>query len=1079
MAFLQRIARADEKGTDGAVHPRVAAAASAGIIRRVSSIFLPRKKPAPPNLALVSAALACAPRRTSYASASTDSEDDIRIPSGLGSAASDLGSLPPSPFFHAFPTPPGFQRPRSASSPNFETTFNVKMREAPLAVRRPPLPPAVFALVAPHLPRADLAACARLARAYTEPARGALYAHIDLDALSPAHAEKLLALFASRADLPALVHIFTCRAWPPFFSPADEHSAHLTAALASALARMGALCALTLPAFDAALLARHSAFGLRALTLTARRMALADVRALFAWLDGQTNVVALRLPFLADTAPVPAAARSSPHLPVQAASPRVPVFAPRAPPSALAVQLAAPTLLPNLTTLHAPPGLALLLASPLTLAPTPPLASALPFPTRRPLTSLTITLVTTLYAGLRPAALMGALRDGPTHLSLRVARAVDRRTVEKVVGAVGAALGGGDALQDGDDAVHGDGPAGNGAPKREESAGGKDDAGGSGQAKKRWAGTGRVPFAMPMRASAVDLTLPVAFPVQDAPRVRAASLVPRAPEEPRAASLRSMVARAPIVRDDEPPVVPTTDRTLVVESLRARTISTATKRSMVARAPVVRDEDEDEDDEEVPNPALVVESVRVRTISTATKRSMVARAPVVRDEDDEDGKGTRAHLPTRTRTTSAALAKSLPPLPMVARAPVVRAEEDNAPADARRPESTASGGAITRSIMTGAPRPVSTASDASSQRRKLLLAPRAPFARDDGDSEHLASPLAAQSFRSRTESTNSRMVARAPTVRDEPDDATDGGVIAADARPVSMASDASSRRNPSTHRGPGALLLASRAPDAEAAYLASPLAALSFRSRTESTSGASTSAPLKARRMVARAATVRDEDDDADADADEAERAAPLGRVTPAPEPQDRTTRAPSPPPARAHAGRDPRARTVSAGGALRRHGRALSGTLKALVGRGPRAAAADAPPAALPAPDNAVGQQWSGLVSLEVAFDAPGADDAAREEAVYRSLSASLARYRVLTSLTLRILPEAEEESSAAADVPPPTEPTANEQDLLDAWARLCPTLQSVALFSGARWTRGQAPPKKPVHVMLQLTAPGQPFLL
>ncbi|KJA15779.1 hypothetical protein HYPSUDRAFT_207570 [Hypholoma sublateritium FD-334 SS-4] len=95
---------------------------------------------------------------------------------------------------------------------------------------------------------------------------------------------------------------------PPFFVPAgtappDEHSARLTAALAGALSRMSALRVLTLPAFEPALLARHSAFGLRAL---------------LAWLDGQTNVVALRLPFLADPAPVPAAARSSAHLPVEA-----------------------------------------------------------------------------------------------------------------------------------------------------------------------------------------------------------------------------------------------------------------------------------------------------------------------------------------------------------------------------------------------------------------------------------------------------------------------------------------------------------------------------------------------------------------------------------------------------------------------------------------------------------------------------------------------------------------------------------------------------------------------------------------
>lgn len=259
-----------------------------------------------------------------------------------------------------------------------------------------------------------------------------------------------------------------------------------------------------------------------------------------------------------------------------------------------------------------------------------------------------------------------------------------------------------------------------------------------------------------MRGSAVDL--PLAFPVHaaDAPRARMTST--RAPvvrdadvDTPRAVPLKLMVARTPIVRDDDDDEAEGAEA-VVVESMRARTISTATKRSMVARAPTVRVAPPVVPTKET----LGAESGRARTISTATKRSMIPRAPAVRAEDnedeDEDGAGiaTPTHLPIRARTISAAHAKSVPPSPMLARgptAPVISAEEDDTPPNARRPAPTAS--------------------DASSRRRKLLLA---PFARDGAESEYLASPGAC----ARTESTNARMVVRAATVRDEEEEMVEG-----------------------------------------------------------------------------------------------------------------------------------------------------------------------------------------------------------------------------------------------------------------------------------------------------------------
>ena len=59
---------------------------------------------------------------------------------------------------------------------------------------------------------------------------------------------------------------------------------------------------------------------------------------------------------------------------------------------------------------------------------------------RRPLKSVSLNINNTLYNGLRPAALMASFH-GIHHLALRFGESVDRRSYEKVLGAVGAALG--------------------------------------------------------------------------------------------------------------------------------------------------------------------------------------------------------------------------------------------------------------------------------------------------------------------------------------------------------------------------------------------------------------------------------------------------------------------------------------------------------------------------------------------------------------------------------------------------------------------------------------------------------------
>ncbi|KAF9483675.1 hypothetical protein BDN70DRAFT_873521 [Pholiota conissans] len=486
--------------------------ASSHIMRRVSSIFQPKKKSKPPNLNLVNAALTTSSRRVSYSScrdSGPDSDDDIRIPSGLGSAVTLVSNHslpePPSPFFppetqDSFGPPQEYMRTRAVSSPNLlrSLTFTVRgkitraRRDSIVVhttVKRPQaqepsspslfsrfrfaLPQEVLIHVLSYLPRPDVLSCSTVSRSYAAAVRVSLYNCIEFDTLSPPQSEQLIALLVSRSDLTDLVTTFICRKWPPFFltdahdqsGPVLDHrAALLTATFTLALERMSSLVSLTLPAFDISLLGHHSAFGLRSLTFLHRTASDACTKAMFAWLDGQTNITSLRFPHLDDTPQTKSNSKndsdtthlstthSSPNLlnlsngsipllsPSPFSSPHtsprsssfMPASLPATPqsPTLDTQQFASPTLLPNLTVLCAPPSLALLLAT--------PLASS---DTRRPLTSVSLNINTTLYNGLRPAALMNALRGHITHLALRFSETVDRRTFEKMLGAAGASLG--------------------------------------------------------------------------------------------------------------------------------------------------------------------------------------------------------------------------------------------------------------------------------------------------------------------------------------------------------------------------------------------------------------------------------------------------------------------------------------------------------------------------------------------------------------------------------------------------------------------------------------------------------------
>ncbi|TFK71411.1 hypothetical protein BDN72DRAFT_456785 [Pluteus cervinus] len=145
--------------------------------------------------------------------------------------------------------------------------------------------------------------------------------------------------------------------------------------------------------------------------------------------------------------------------------------------------ISSPTLLPDLEILQGPPSLITLFSTPIQSSSSPIVFSG-PLKPKRPLQSVTINIDSTLYTGLRPAALLSALHpsNGSSaqsslsnsphssgdsspkvtsclsdedvklvkELGFKFGMVVDRRTVEKVLSAAGGALGGYTGAGDGD-----------------------------------------------------------------------------------------------------------------------------------------------------------------------------------------------------------------------------------------------------------------------------------------------------------------------------------------------------------------------------------------------------------------------------------------------------------------------------------------------------------------------------------------------------------------------------------------------------------------------------------------------------
>ena len=351
---------------------------------------------------------------------------DIRPPSGLGRRASSISELnawgtespssprsshslkplpdlpKPDPVLPSVPPAPLLShRPRTHSSPallhsaketppsphrvvvSISQTYEPRSPRLTRQQARQNLPiPLSFILA--HIPRSTLPTLALVSRRFCAAAQIALYRTLEL---SPTDADACVARLAGAPHLAALVSSLVLSGYP------SAHGASFQLALALALRSMRGLTALTLPAFDADLLAA-------APPSLARLTLLADTLP-FAFFDQ----------FLA----------ARPHITHLA----LPNFV-GVPPGAHEVPTKA---VPSLVALDSSPGLAVALAH------------------GRPLQRVTLRIASTLYDGLRPAALFGTLGSHLKELVLVLAPDVDARTRGRLLGALSNTGGGLEVLE--------------------------------------------------------------------------------------------------------------------------------------------------------------------------------------------------------------------------------------------------------------------------------------------------------------------------------------------------------------------------------------------------------------------------------------------------------------------------------------------------------------------------------------------------------------------------------------------------------------------------------------------------------
>ncbi|KAG1871762.1 hypothetical protein DFJ58DRAFT_469446 [Suillus subalutaceus] len=364
------------------------------VLKRVTTLFNPRKRTLSKNTSPAGAhgavgfihdAAAAYPRSSS--DSSIPSPDEIRRPSGLGRRASLMESLQ---------SPSDLDR----SNENGEL-FAEHATYTGVAIQS--LPVELLEAILSFLPKFDLPRIALVSAQLCDVSRNTLYRILDFQSISEPQVEKLCRTLATHPSLAARVQSFSCHFWPATTS-SDGHlipSLDLT----TALHNMSNLESLTLRTFVPVFSQSPSlSFRLKTLVILDDTISVEQIIDILHFLRNQSSLQYLAFPNVVENPFLP---ESSFHQHIFASG------------------LARETILPSLSQLHAPPRLMMAICSLLGQA----------------LQTVVLDITTTLYTGLRPAALLRAIQ-GVSKLDVVFTHEVDKRTVEKFLGAAGGILSG-------------------------------------------------------------------------------------------------------------------------------------------------------------------------------------------------------------------------------------------------------------------------------------------------------------------------------------------------------------------------------------------------------------------------------------------------------------------------------------------------------------------------------------------------------------------------------------------------------------------------------------------------------------
>ncbi|KAG1774568.1 hypothetical protein EV702DRAFT_517202 [Suillus placidus] len=367
------------------------------VLKRVTTLFNPRKRTLSKNtspmgghgaVGFIRDAAAAYPRSSSDSSAA--SPDEIRRPSGLGRRASLMESL----------QLPSESIDLERSNENGGLLAEYATHVAGVAIQS--LPVELLETILSFLPKFDLPRIALVSAQLCDASRNTLYRILEFQSISEPQVEKLCRTLATHASLAARVQSFSCHFWPATTS-SDGHlipSVDLT----TALHNMSNLESLTLRTF-VPVFSQSPPLSLRLKTLVILDDTISEehIIDILHFLRDQSSLQYLAFPNVAEN---PFSPECSLH-------------------HIFASGLARETMLPSLSQLHAPPQLTMAICSLL----------------GQTLQTVVLDVTTTLYTGLRPAALLRAIQ-GVSKLDVVFTHEVDKRTVEKFLGAAGGILSG-------------------------------------------------------------------------------------------------------------------------------------------------------------------------------------------------------------------------------------------------------------------------------------------------------------------------------------------------------------------------------------------------------------------------------------------------------------------------------------------------------------------------------------------------------------------------------------------------------------------------------------------------------------